>query len=194
MNWLVRGLAQSADAMVRKFGITSLGELARVFAAAVVDAVVLVVVVVVGVVVIMAGAVAVAAGVVVAALEVPSVVVVVAVVAIVPDPLSGTLFSDPLFLLWVTPTATPTITATTTSAPTIMIARPLVVRCHGVDVDLLTSFEKVLAAGGGMMAGFSREGREPPEARGAKGGGDGSEVRRSISIPPCSTRLGSNAP
>ena len=174
--------------MVRKFGITSLGELARVFAAAVVDAVVLVVVVVMGVVVIMAGVVAVAAGV---ALEVPSVVVVVAVVAIVPDPLSGT---DLLFLLWVTPTATPTITATTTSAPTVMIARPLVVRCHGVDVDLLTSFEKVLAAGGGMMAGFSREGREPPEARGAKVGGDGSEVRRSISIPPCSTRLGSNAP
>ena len=133
--------------MVRKFGIASLGELAREFAAAVVVAVALLLVVfgaavvVVGVVVIIAGVVAVAAGVVVAALEVPVVVTIVALVATVPDALSGTLFSDLLFLLWVTPTATPTITATTTSAPTIVIARPLVVRCHGVDFDLLTSFE-----------------------------------------------------
>ena len=46
-----------------------------------------------------------------------------------------------LFSLWDTPTITPTITATRTSAPTIMMARPLVVRCQSVAFDLLTSFE-----------------------------------------------------
>ena len=41
----------------------------------------------------------------------------------------------------VTPTATPTTTPTTTNATTIMIAIPFVVRYHGVDCDLVTSFE-----------------------------------------------------
>ena len=41
-----------------------------------------------------------------------------------------------LFLLWVTPTATPTTTPTTTNATTTMIAKPLVVRYHGVDLEL----------------------------------------------------------
>lgn len=41
-----------------------------------------------------------------------------------------------LFLLWVTPTATPTTTPITTNATTTMIARPLGVRYHGVDLDL----------------------------------------------------------
>jgi len=44
-------------------------------------------------------------------------------------------------LLCVTPTATPTTTPTSRTAATIMIAIPLVVRYHGRDCDLVTSFE-----------------------------------------------------
>jgi hypothetical protein len=46
-----------------------------------------------------------------------------------------------LFLLWVTPTATPTIIPTTTNIPTIMIAIPFVLRYHGIDFDVVTSSE-----------------------------------------------------
>ena len=92
--------------------------------------------------------VAAAAVVVVMAVVVIMAVVVVAVAvavgaAVVPPtcPLTGTISSDLLFLLWVTPTATATITPATTNEPPIMIASPLVVRYHGVDVDFITSFE-----------------------------------------------------
>ena len=70
-----------------------------------------------------------------------AVMVVVAVVAAGAASFAGPLLAGPLFLLWVTLTATPKITPTTANAPTTMIASPFFVRYHGVDFDLLTSFE-----------------------------------------------------
>ena len=70
-------------------------------------------------------------------------------------------------------TTTQTRTPTTMSATTIMIARPLVVRYHDVDFDLLTSFEWPLAVGCGGTAGFSRGALTLPEARGTRGKGNG---------------------
>ena len=49
-----------------------------------------------------------------------------------PPPAPSSL--DVFFLFWITPTTTPTITPTSTSAETTAIARPLVVRYHGVDL------------------------------------------------------------
>jgi len=43
--------------------------------------------------------------------------------------------------LRVTPTPTPTITPTTTNVPMITVAIPFVLRYHGIDFYLVTSFE-----------------------------------------------------
>jgi hypothetical protein len=106
-------------------------------------------------------------------------VVVVAVLVAVAEVVTSFSPSGPLtkfalmFLLWATPTATPTITPTIPKIPTIMIASPFGLRYHGIEFDLVTSFEQGLDSG--VTGAFSSGGWELQEARGA-GVWDSSEI------------------